>query len=92
MPVGIQPIGEFAGVPAEGADQVPVTPVEARDDIVQRRAHLVLVEGKDAPQHSSRAGVLVLEPFLPGHEEPGDDPRRVGREPLRVASDEPGPH
>ena len=89
--VGIQAIGEFAGVPAEGADEVAVTPVEAGDDIVQRRAHLVLVEGKDALEHGSRAGVLVLEALLPGHEEPGDDPRRVGREPLRAARDEPGP-
>ena len=32
------------------------------------------------------------KPFLPGHEQPGDDPRRVGREPLRATRDEPGPH
>ena len=49
--------------PTEGADQISVPPVEARDDIVQRRAHLVFVEGKDASQHGSRSGVLVLEPF-----------------------------
>ena len=31
---GIQPIGEFTGVPAEGADKIAVTPVEADDDVV----------------------------------------------------------
>ena len=77
---GIQAIGEFTGVPAEGADQIAVTPVEAGDDVVQRRPHLVLVESQDALQHRSRAGVLVLEAFLPGYEQPGDDPRRVGRD------------
>ena len=90
--VVVQTIGEFTGMTAKGADQISVPPVEARDDIVQRRAHLVLVEGKDASQHRSRAGVLVLEPFLSGHEQPGDDPRRVGREPLRATCDEPGAH
>ena len=43
-------------------------------------------------QHRTRAGVLALETLLSGHEEPRDDPRRVGREPLRAARDEPGPH
>ena len=38
LPVGVQAIGEFAGVPTEGAHQIAVTPVEAGDDIVQRRA------------------------------------------------------
>ena len=90
--VGIEAIGEFTGVPAECADEIAVTPVEAGDDIVERRAHLVLVEGQDASQHSTRAGVLVLETLLPGHEQSRDDPRRVGREPLRAARDEPGPH
>ena len=33
-PVGIQPIGEFTGVPTEGAEQIAVTPVEADDDVV----------------------------------------------------------
>ena len=90
--VGIQAIGEFVGVPAEGADQIAVTPVEPGDDIVQRRPHLVLVQGQDARQHRSRSGVLVLEAFLAGYEQPGDDPRRVGREPLRATRDEAGPH
>ena len=92
LAVGIEAIGEFTGVPAERADQIAVTPVEAGDDIVERRAHLVLVEGEDALHHGTRAGFLVLEPFLPGNEEPGDHPRRVGGEPLRAARDEPGPH
>ena len=70
-------------MPAEGADQISVPPVETRDDIVQRRPHLILVEGKDASQHGSRSGVLVLEPFLSGDEKPGDDPW-TGR--LRVAA------
>ena len=33
FPVGIQTIGEFTGVPAEGANQIAVTSIEARDDI-----------------------------------------------------------
>jgi hypothetical protein len=53
---------------AKGADQISVPPAEPRDDVVQRRTHLILVEGKDAFQHRSRSGVLVLEPFLPGYE------------------------
>jgi hypothetical protein len=36
MNVGIQAIGEFTGMPVEGADQVSVPPVESRDDIIQR--------------------------------------------------------
>ena len=51
-------------MPAEGADQIAVTAVEAGDDVVQRRPHLVLVEGQDARQHRSRSGLLVLEAFL----------------------------
>ena len=35
--VGIQPIGELTGVPAERAGKIAVTPVEAGDDVVQRR-------------------------------------------------------
>ena len=80
----------FTGVPAERARQIAVTSVEAGDDVVQRRPHFVLVEGQDARQHRSRAGVLALEALLPGHEQPGDDSRPVGREPLRAARDEPG--
>ena len=71
---GIKAVGDFTGVPAEGADQIAVTPVEAGDDIVQRRAHLVLVEGQDASKHCTRAGVLTLETLLPGHEQPRDRP------------------
>ena len=32
--VGIQPIGEFIGVPTEGASKIAVTSVEADDDVV----------------------------------------------------------
>ena len=56
------------------ADQVAVTPAEARDDIVQRRADLVLVQRQDAPQYRARAGVLMLETLLSGNEQSGDDP------------------
>ena len=65
--VGIQAIGEFAGMPAEGADQIAVPPVEAGDDIVQRRAHLVLVEGQDARQHQlPRGSPGARNPSWPG--------------------------
>ena len=80
--IGVQAIREFTGVPAEGANKIAVTAVEAEDDIVQRRPHVVLVEGQDARQDRSRSGLLVLETLLAGHEQSGDDPRRVGREPL----------
>ena len=49
--VGIEPIGEFSGVPAEGADKIAVPPIESGDDVVQRRQHLALVECQDAGQH-----------------------------------------
>jgi hypothetical protein len=53
-------------MPMECADQISVPAIEARHDIVQRPTHLILVKGKDAPQHGSRSGVLALETFLPG--------------------------
>ena len=90
--VGVKAIGELTGVPAECADEIAVTSVEAGDDIVERRAHLVLIEGQYAIQHRTRAGILVLETLLPGYEQPRDHPRRVGHHPLRAARDEPGPH
>jgi hypothetical protein len=80
------------GMRAECADQIAVPPVEAGDDIIQRRAHLVLVEGQDASKHCTRTGVLELETLLAGHEQPGDDPRRVGSDPLRAARHEASPN
>jgi hypothetical protein len=51
-----------------------VSPVETRDDIVQRQTHLILVESKDALHHGSRSGVSVLEAFLSRDKKSGDDP------------------
>jgi hypothetical protein len=34
FPVGIEAIGEFTGVPAEGADKIAVTAAEPDDDII----------------------------------------------------------
>src|SRR5215210_3438641 len=76
----------------EGADQISMPRVEPGYDIVQRQAHLVLIEGEDALEHCSGSGVLALEPFLAGDEEPGDDPRRIGRKPLRITGDESCAH
>ena len=71
----IQPISQFARMLAESAHQVAVPPVETRNDIVQRRADVILVQGQDAPQHRARAGVVMFESLLPRDEQPGDDPR-----------------
>src|SRR6201999_2317441 len=89
---GIEAIGDFTGVPAECGRQIAVTSVEAGDDVVQRRAYFVLVEGQDARQHCTRAGVLALETLLPWHEQPRDESRPVGREPLRAPRDQPALH
>jgi hypothetical protein len=77
LDVHVQTVDQFIGVPAECIDQVPVPCVETYDDIVQRQTHLFLAEGKNAPQHGSRPGVVALEPFLPWDEKLCDDPRRV---------------
>ena len=71
----IQPISQFARMLAESAHQIAVPPVETRNDIVQRRADVILVQGQDAPQHRARAGVVMFESLLPRDEQPGDDPR-----------------
>ena len=86
----VEVIGELTSVPAEGADEVAVALVETDDDLVQRRAHLVLGESKDPIENGSGAGVCVFEAFLPRHEELGDDPRGVSRKPLRASCDEAG--
>ena len=55
-----------------------MAPVEADDYIVQRRPHLVFVQGQDPRQHRAGAGLMVLEALLAGDEQLGDDPARVG--------------
>src|SRR6202020_1406326 len=92
MDVGIQAIGELAGVSSEGAHQVTMASVEANDYVVQGRQNVVVAQGEDALEHHTRSGLLKLEALLAGHEEAGDHPRRVGRDPLRVAGGEPGAH
>src|SRR6202034_3661796 len=92
MDVGIQAIGELAGVSSEGAHQVTMASVEANDYVVQGRQNVVVAQGEDALEHHTRSGLLKLEALLAGHEEAGDLPRRVGRDPLRVAGGEPGAH
>ena len=62
------------------------------DALIDALAAKGKVEGKDALQHGTSAGVLALKPFLAGNEEPGDHPRRVSREPLQAACDQPGVH
>ena len=88
--VGIKAVSELVGVPTERAREVAVTSVEADDDVVQRRPHLVFGQGEDALEHHARSGLLKLEALLAGHEQLGDHPRWVGRHPLRVAGDESG--
>lgn len=77
-------------MPAEGAREVAVASVEANDDVVQGRVHVVVGQGEDALEHHARTGLLKLEALLPGHEELRDHSRRVRRHPLRVAGDQSG--
>ena len=90
--VRIQAVGELAGVSSESAYQVTVASVEADDDVVQGRPNVVVGQGEDALEHHSRARLLKLKALLAGYEEPGDHPRGVGRDPVRVAGGEPGVH
>jgi hypothetical protein len=48
---GIKPVGEFVRVPTERAREVAVTPLEADDDVVQGRAHVVVGQGEDALEY-----------------------------------------
>ena len=70
---GSQPIGQLTRMPAESIAEVAVPAVESGDDIVQRAQHLVFTQREDARQHRSRPRILMLEAFLPRHEQPGDD-------------------
>ena len=53
--VGIQAVGELAGVPTERAREVTVASVEAGDDVVQGRPNVVVGQREDALEHHSRS-------------------------------------
>ena len=92
MDVGIQAVGQLVGVSTERAHEVTMASVEADDHVIQGRLNVVVTQGEDALEHRSRSGLLKLEALLAGHEEPGDHPRRIGRDPVRFAGDELGAH
>src|SRR4051812_45121634 len=72
---------------AERRAQVTVTAVEPGGHTVEGLLGLGLIEGEDAGEHCSAAGVLVVEALLAGDEHPGDDPAAVGPKPPRAATD-----
>jgi len=66
--------------------------VEAGDDVVQCRLHVLLRQSKDASEHHACTGLLMFEALLAGHEELRDDTRRVGGESQRAAGRQIGLH
>ena len=68
---------QLGRVAMERLDEIAMTTHEARDDVVEGSLNLILVQGQEALHNGCGARVLVVEAFLPGHEQPGDDPRMI---------------
>ena len=90
--VGIQPVGEFTGVPAEGPHKIAVRPskrvmTSSNDDRTSSSSRARMRASTAPARDSCRS-----KPSWPGHEQSGDDARRVGGESLGAARDERGLH
>ena len=69
----IQAIGEFIGMAQERLGQAVMPAIEACMHVVVAGLDLLVREGQQAPQDRGGAGLLLVEPLVSWHEEPGDD-------------------